>query len=251
MPTCEDSPIHIHLAAMAPQFMDVRTTLPLRALEETPGITISLSRQKVELPQLTADQPKVLVIQRIGVPDVVAYKASVRTMVERGWVVVAEFDDHPDLVNAVHGRPPSDAMWHSIRLGPCRPNLNAYALADAFRSYNSKVAFFPNAAFRLGTGAQRAPARRDDPRLLWCPQPRAVLLTDRGSSCWARIAKRPQAFEFVVVHDRAFFAALGPANKRFLPALPYDQVSCHDGRAVDIALMPLEGGAGRDVQKRC
>ena len=203
-------------------------------------MSTSLSRQRIELPRLPVQQPKAVIIQRIGVPDLAAYKASIRTMIERGWIVVAEFDDHPDLVNAVHGRPPSDAMWHSLRLAHA-VQTSTPALADAFRLHNPKVAFFPNAAFRLGPAPDERP--RDPVLKVFYGALNRERFSSRVGAALATLGARRPDVQFVVVHDRAFFEGLGAANKIFHPALPYEQYLA-TMESCDVALMPLEGGPG-------
>jgi hypothetical protein len=232
--------LHIHLAAMAPQFLDVRTSMPLRELGKAPLTSVSLSLQKIEVPRLPTAKPKILILQRIGVPELKTYKGVVQTLVERGWIVVAELDDHPDLLNAVHGRASSDAMWHPLRLAHA-VQTSTPALAAAFRPHNPKVATFANAAFRLGP----VPGRRDRSnvlRVFFGALNRERFSARIGASLSALAARR-RDIQFVVVHDRAFFDGLGPASTEFHPSLPYENYlslmeSC------DIALMPLEGGTG-------
>ena len=232
--------LHIHVAAMAPDFLDVRTTLPLRELAKSLSASVSLSLYKIDLPPLLVEYPKILVVQRIGVTDVAGYKASIRKAVERGWVIVSELDDHPDLLNAVHGRPASDKMWHSLRLAHA-VQTSTPALAEAFRPYNPKVATFANAAFRLGP----PPAHRQsgDNLCVFFGALNRERFSSRIGAALSELASRRQDIRFVVVHDKAFFDGLGPANKEFHPAVPYEKYlsimeSC------DIALMPLEGGSG-------
>jgi Methyltransferase domain len=73
VPTFADPPasvfasdLHIHVAALVPEFLEVRTHLPLRELAKIPAVTGSLSTRTLQLPPLPVDQPKILVLQRMG-----------------------------------------------------------------------------------------------------------------------------------------------------------------------------------------
>ena len=232
--------LHIHVAAMSPLFLDVRTHLPLRELGKLSGVTTSLSQKQIELPRLPPDQPKVLVLQRAGLGDLERARTVVEQVVSRGWLLVAELDDHPELMAAVHGKTYDDRSWTSVRLAHA-VQTSTPALADAIRPHNPEVAVFANAAFAV-VEAPRAPAPDGRVRVFFGALNREKF-SRKIASRLAPFAARNRKVEFVVVHDRAFFEALGTCTKTFQPALPYEDYLRTMG-SCDIALMPLEGGPG-------
>ncbi|RYC30007.1 hypothetical protein D3273_20960 [Lichenibacterium minor] len=232
--------LHVHVAAMAPQFLEVRTHIPLAALARLPGVATSLSEKRIELPRLPKDQPKVLVLQRPAMNDLDRWRRIVDEVVGRGWILVTELDDHPDLLGAVHKVPVDDRSWRSVCLAHAA-QTSTPAMAEAIRAWNPEVKAFPNAA-RAVVGEARRPASDGRVRVFYGALNRESFSRQVGAAL-APFAAERRNVEFVVVHDRAFFEALGPCTKAFHPAQPYDgylrlMSDC------DVALMPLEGGPG-------
>lgn len=232
--------LHVHVAAMAPQFLEVRTHVPLAALARLPGVATSLSEKRIELPRLPKDQPKVLVLQRPAMNDLDAWRRVVDEVVGRGWILVTELDDHPDLLGAVHKVPVDDRSWRSVRLAHAA-QTSTPAMAEAIRAWNPEVAVFPNVA-RAVVAEARRPAPDGRVRVFYGALNREKF-SRRVGAALAPLAAERRNVEFVVVHDRAFFEALGPCSKAFHPAQPYDGYLRLMG-GCDIALMPLEGGPG-------
>ena len=231
--------LHIHLAAMAPTFLDARTHLPLQELAKAPGIATSLSERKIELPRLPVEQPKIAVLQRVSIDDRDAWLRSMRQMIGAGWIVVAELDDHPELLAAVHKRALNEHSWDLVRLVHA-VQTSTDALVEAIRPHNPEVAVFRNDAFTL---PQPAPARGDNALRVFFGALNREGISAQVAAALAPYAAAHPDIEFVVVHDKAFFEALGPVRKHFSPALPYDAYLATMARC-DIALMPLEGAAG-------
>ena len=230
--------LHIHLAVMAPRFLDVRTYLPLRALAEVPGIATSTSERGIELPRLPAGQPKVAIVQRVLINDPATYRDAVVTMVRKGWIIIAEVDDHPALMRQVFDRTMDDSAWDAMRMVHA-VQTSTPRLADAIRPFNPEVAAFPNAAFTAIDEVPPAPRNGKTIRVFYGALNRERYSALIGAALAPLADSRPDV-EFVVVHDRAFFDALGNANKIFSAALGYDDYLKLMGTC-DIALMPLEG----------
>ncbi len=232
-------PLHIHLAVMAPGFVSVRGELPLRELAKAPGVTTSVSNSQIVLPQF--DHPaKIALLQRPVVKDSPAWMKDVALLVQqRGWLLVTEIDDHPELYAAVNRWPMTDALWDAVRLVHA-VQTSTEALAEAIRPHNPNVAVFPNAAF----GLPPLPEPRGDGRLrvFYGALNREAFSAQVGAALAPLAAAHPE-LEFVVVHDKAFFEALGPATKHFSAALSYERYLATIGRC-DVALMPLEGAPG-------
>ena len=231
--------LHIHLAAMAPRFLDVRTRLPLAALGRVPGIATSLSEQKIELPRLPVDQPKVLVLQRASMGDLAKWRDIVGQVEAKGWVLVAELDDHPDLLAKVHNRRSEDP-WRSIRLAHAA-QTSTEAMAAAMRPHNPHVRVFPNCAFDV-VPEPRRPAPDGRMQVFYGALNREAFSRRIGAAL-ADFAASHRDVSFVVVHDRAFFEALGDCSKTFHPAQPYDRYLALMGDC-DVSLTPIEGGPG-------
>lgn len=231
--------LHIHLAAMAPAFLDSRTHLPLKELAKEPGIATSLSERKIELPRLPAEQAKIALLQRVKVTDRGAWTQAVRRMVGGGWTIVAELDDHPALLASVHQRQFDDSAWDSVRFAHA-VQTSTEALAAEIRQHNPNVAVFPNAVFSLPP--QRKPREDRRLRIFYGALNRERYSAQVGAALAPLAAAHPE-LEFVVVHDKAFFDALGSATKHFSNALSYDDYLATIARC-DVALMPLEGAPG-------
>ena len=232
--------LHIHLAAMAPQFLDVRTRLPLAELAKVPGIATSLSERKIELPRLPVDQPKVLVLQRAGMEDLEVWRQGAAQIREKGWVLITELDDHPELVAAVHNTSVGDDAWRSVRLAQA-VQTSTEAMAAAIRPHNPEVTVFPNCAFALGPEPRR-PSPDGRMRVFFGALNRERFSRRIGAAL-AGFAARHREVEFTVVHDRAFFDALGDGSKIFHPAQGYEGYLGLMG-GCDVLLTPIEGGPG-------
>jgi hypothetical protein len=106
----------IGMLAMAPDFADVRTKLPLAALKTIPDLDVIYMERKGNIPNVPVDQAKVLIVQR-QLPDAEAsWQETIHRLHQKGWAVIAEWDDHPDLfapsVRANFDKVP----WGSVRL---------------------------------------------------------------------------------------------------------------------------------------
>lgn len=236
----EAFPIHIHLAAMAPQFLDVRTHLPLRQLKEVPGVTVSMSDRKIVYPRLPLEAAKVIVLQRPLLPDEPAWRSAWADLEAKGWVVVTELDDHPDLVGEVLGPSVGEGLHRALRMVHA-VQTSTEPLAEALRAFNPEVAVFRNAAFST-VEAARAPDSHGRMRVFYGALNRERFSAQVGAALAPYAAAHPE-IEFVVVRDRAFFDALGDATKTFHTAKPYaDYLELM--RGCDVALMPLEGAPG-------
>lgn len=231
--------LHIHLAAMAPEFADARGALPFRAMARVPGVTTSHSDKQIVLPA-RVDHPKVAILQRLVVKEAKEWMRDIDAMIRRkNWLFVAEIDDHPELFAAVNRWEMKDDLWNCVRLVHA-VQTSTKELADAIRPHNPHVAVFPNAAFEL----PRRPAPRGDGvlRVFYGALNREHFSAKVGAALAAFGESHPDV-EFAVVHDKAFFEALGGAKKHFTTALSYEKYLALMGRC-DVALMPLEGVGG-------
>ena len=234
------TPIHIHLAAMAPRFLDVRTYLPLKEMAKVSGISTSSSDAKIEFPKLPVDQPKVMIVQRMSINSAKDWSAGLKQLEDKGWIAISEIDDHPDLLGRVHRRAVDPDSWHPASLVHA-VQTSTDALAGELRQHNPEVAVFRNAAFKLPIvkPARSVPGLR----VFFGALNRESYSAQVGAALAPFAAAHPDV-EFVVVHDRAFFQALGPCKKTFHPTTPTYEGYTALMETCDVCLMPLEGQSG-------
>ena len=153
--------IHVHFAALAPNFMDVRTRLPAETLESEPTLTISYQEKSAVLPDLPVHMPKVAVLQRLIMHEEAHWRAYVAQARAKGWLLVYEIDDHPDLIGRVHkGGTMSAQLRAAITRGCHAVQTSTDRLAKALRSLNPEVMAFENAVMELPPFRPRERVRR-------------------------------------------------------------------------------------------
>jgi len=211
----------------------VRVVHPLMAIGTEPGVAVQLG---VAMPPAANDPdvPRIFVLHRpiLTGDDGLAV---VRRLIAEGWVVVTEFDDHPDFLL---DNPPGDDQFafagvHAVQTSTER-------LAEVLRGRNPEVRVFPNAMSTLPE-----PRNFRDARALtlffgalnrerdWEPVMPAINAVAQAAGARLR---------FEVVHDQAFFDALQTPHKRFTPTCDYDQYLELLG-GCEISLMPLRDTA--------
>jgi hypothetical protein len=155
----------------------------------------------------------------------------INNMIDNGWLVVTEFDDHPDFLRGMN-----DPALVSFR-GVHAVQTSTPELAGLLRQRNPELAVFPNAIAAL-------PEIRNftDPRVLtvffgalnrepdWRPIIGAV------NAVAAHVKDR---LRFRVLHDEGFFQALETPYKSFTPLCDYDTYMDLLGTS-EISLMPLD-----------
>jgi len=226
--------ITIRTAIFAPTLMETRTTLPAEYLDSVPGLISTTEVKAITLPKLAPGAPKIVVVQRVVPVSEARWIEWLAVAIRTGWVVISEWDDHPDLLTEIHGVA-GETRWTSIALSHA-VQTSTPALAALFRQRNPEVAAFPNAAFTLSPLPRRGDA---PPKIFFGAANREGISQAVARSLSALLADHPE-IEFEVVHDRAFFDALPTAAKTFHPTLPYDDYLRIMGKC-DIALLPLEG----------
>jgi hypothetical protein len=226
----------INLRARAPLggCQDVRLTEPyafasghggLRCLlQDKPGFT---------LPHGEGERRRVLVWQRpLGLaPNL----ATVRGALERGYLIVVDYDDYPDRAE--------DIACDYFPLRACHAvQTSTPALAEVLRRHNPNIAVFENKISpppaRRRREANTNPARVDqDPRILFAALNRTEDMLALAPALAAVMNAHPGA-ELVVVGDRAVHDAIKTPRKAFHPLLGYaDYWACLE--EVDIILLPL------------
>jgi SAM-dependent methyltransferase len=230
--------VQLAMMAMAPKFLDVRTRLPAAQLGSLPDLVVSYGERRVNVTSMPPGTPRILVQQRPRASTEEVWLETIGGTLNKGWLVVVEFDDHPELFKQL-GRGSRGEGISTTLSGAHAVQTSTPALLDAFREHNPEVAAFGNALFQLPPWRERA----DGPATVFFGALNREGFSGRIAEALApAIAAHPET-EFVVLHDKAFFAALPTERKRFLPAQPYDEYLAAM-RACDIALMPLEGTFG-------
>ena len=152
-------------------------------------------------------------------------------MIDKGWVVVTEFDDHPDFLRGLNN--PALVSFRGVHA----VQTTTPELAELLRQRNPELALFPNAVAAL-------PEIRNftDPRVLTVffgalnREPDWRHLIGAINAVAARAGDR---LRFRVVHDEGFFQALETPNKSFTPLCDYDTYMMLLGTS-EISLMPLD-----------
>ena len=227
-------PLHLHFAAITPDFLDVRIKLPAEALASDASLTLSYAEKSAHLPDLPPDRPKVAVVQRLALAEPAVVRRYAQEAARRGWVLVFEIDDHPDLIGAVQRSRVGEQLASTLR-GFAAVQTSTARLGRALAAYNPEVAVFPNAVLDLPP----APAPREGLRVFYGALNREGF-SRRVAERLGDVAARHPQVEFVVVHDRAFFEALPAARKVFHPAVGYGRYLSIMAEC-EVVLSPLEG----------
>lgn len=259
----------IGMLAMAPDFADVRTKLPLAALKTIPDLDVIYMERKGNIPNVPVDQAKVLIVQR-QLPDAEAsWQETIHRLHQKGWAVIAEWDDHPDLfapsVRANFDKVP----WGSVRLADgvqtstetlakvirkVRLDGQSGALHRSLRSIPGStiddVVVFENCLLEL-------PQERSREDRFFAKHSEAPLATGGHSPMifFGALNRTTEALELIaainpileqftnaaitILHDRKVFDAISVTRKRFIQRLSY--IDYHKLlNSCDIALLPLE-----------
>jgi SAM-dependent methyltransferase len=207
----------------------LRVMYPLRALVTDPSVQAHIASPSA-VPATDPETPRIYVLHR-PILTGAAGLTVIRSLLQDGWLIVTEFDDHPDFFQSQAG--PDQFVFtgvHAIQ-------TSTPAMADVLRQRNPEVRVFPNAIRALpAIGNFADPAsmtlffgalnRERD----WWPLMPAL------NAVAARVGER---LKFCVVHDQAFFEALQTPHKTFMPTCDYETYMGLLG-GCEISLMPLE-----------
>jgi glycosyltransferase involved in cell wall biosynthesis len=206
----------------------VRVVHPLQALRSDPTVVAQFVMQG-DMPKVIGDTPRIFIMHRPTLSGE-AGAVVIRALLSAGWLIVTEFDDHPDHFGMLHA---TDQL--AFR-GVHAVQVSTPTLAEVLRTRNPEVAVFPNAIHSL-----------PDVRNFLVPQ---VLTLFFGAlnreRDWASLMpvlnevaeKAGDRLRFCVVHDQAFFNALRTPHKRFTPTCDYETYLSLLGQC-EISLMPL------------
>jgi SAM-dependent methyltransferase len=206
----------------------VRVVYPMLAMRSEPGVVAQFAGTG-EIKAPPGDTPRVFVLHR---PALAGERGAgvLRNLMDSGWVVVTEFDDHPDHFGML------DAEDQLAFSGVHAVQTSTPALAEVLRTRNPEVMVFPNTIRAL-------------PRVNNFNEPGTMTLffgALNRERDWAPLMpvlnevaeKAAGRLRFCVVHDQDFFNALRSQHKQFTPTCDHDTYLALLGQC-EISLMPL------------
>lgn len=206
----------------------VRVVYPLRAIATDPMVGTTLT-SSIEARSAGDDTPRIFILHRPALAGEQG-RTMIRAFLDAGWLLVTEFDDHPDFFQVMQD--PEHLTFRGVHA----VQTSTRTLAAVLRQRNPEVAVFPNAVVSLPEVRNFA-----DPQVLtiffgalnreqdWEPLMGAI---NRVA------AKAGERLRFSVVHDRGFFEALETPHKHFTPTCDYEPyMDLLSG--CDVSLMPL------------
>lgn len=209
---------------------DVRVIEPVRALA-TDASTLAVIRPESEIVPMLDEAAHIAVLHRpllVGGPGL----ARVRALMQRGFLVVTEFDDHPDFLQR-RGVAAADLLTftavHAVQ-------TSTPALAAVLAEFNPEVAVFPNGVLEL-----------EEPRNFTAPERMTLFFgaLNREEDWAPHLPVLNEVLRAVgprlhikVLHDRGFFDALETQNKTFIPTTDYADYRRHLAES-EISFMPL------------
>jgi SAM-dependent methyltransferase len=206
----------------------VRVIYPLRAMGTDPAVMTMLT-STVDSSTAPDDTPRIFILHRPALAGEQG-RAMIRTFLSAGWLVVTEFDDHPDFFQIMQD--PEQLTFRGVHA----VQTSTHTLGAVLRQRNPEVAVFPNALVSLPdirnfadpngmTVFFGALNREQD----WRPLMGAINAVAKTAG---------ERLRFSVVHDRGFFDALETPHKRFTATCEYDAYMDLLGEC-EISLMPL------------
>ena len=206
-------PMHIISSMLNPVggVSHVRIVEPMAALATLPGFVTRIVTS-FDPGDIAADVPRIFIFHRplLAGDGGLAY---IRALLKREFVVVCEFDDHPDYIPVLQ-RPDIQNFRavHAVQ-------TSTEPLADVLRAQNPEIAVFPNAVHRLPQVRNYAtPGRltlffaginREEEWPTYVPALNAVA------------ALAGERLSFRIVADRGFYEALSTPHKTFTPLCDY------------------------------
>ena len=205
----------VHQGIMNKGQLQARTDPLFAALGSLPDVVATASAVSEGVPKPSGEHDHILVMQRQMVVNRDLWFASIRSLIAKGWLIVADWHD-PYLLPA-----PAKAIWdtHPWLSMPgvhALPGLDT-ASRRAFRAHNPAVAVLANALLDLPPLAKRG---GESNRIVYAALNRTGVANLVAKALDA-IAAAEFKVEIVIVHDEDLFAALTTPQRSFLPLLSY------------------------------
>jgi glycosyltransferase involved in cell wall biosynthesis len=221
----------IQTLAATPICSRVRTEEPDRLLRTIPGVRTTTSYQAASFDEAKPGEQVVFIRQRnlLSWPDDLVAQ---RELVRRGYLVIAEFDDDPDVFPRI-----KESNYLTFR-GCHAVQVSTEALADRIRPYNPNIQVFRNQLASVPPPRQSQQADGRPITIFFGALNRETDWPELIPALNRIILEFGPRIQFTVLHDHAFFRAIATDRKIFEPFCPYPRYVEHL-RASDIALLPL------------
>lgn len=244
-PVPEKADILVRMCSFVPAFMDVRTTQPMRALAQLGNVRSEIADKViaygVPTEALKPDAPKILILQRHIPPPGKAWLGVVNKLYEAGWLIVSEWDDHPDKLPTEVRERFGEHGWMAFSGAHAVQTSTSY-LAKRLSEHNPNIAVFQNNVTNVLDN--QLPAE--------LPTKIFFGALNRKSD-WIniieginKVAKYRPELEWNVVWDIEFYDALQTNNKKFYKQQEYNNY-LKIMQDCDVALMPLSD----TMENRC
>lgn len=209
---------------------EARVDHPLRMMNSLPGVSANWGPNAAA--GLASGPPGVLMLHRTFLIDDKS-TAILRTAIANGWVVVHDMDDDPEHWETFRRtRHQAFSAVHAV-------TVSTEPLAAKLRQWNPHVRVFANAVPEFPDIAPRTPKSGGRLRFFFGALNREGDWRQIIEGIHRAAQELGDRAAFVVVHDKAFFDALPPAQQNiFLPTLPYEGYM-NALRQCDVALLPL------------
>jgi glycosyltransferase involved in cell wall biosynthesis len=208
---------------------EVRVIQPMRALGTVPAV-LAIITQDAELPKFEDDTMKFFIFHRpllAGEDGLVP----VRQLLSLGFVVICEFDDHPDYIPVLQRDDIQNfRAVHAVQ-------TSTVPLAEVLVERNPEIAVFPNAIDRL-----------EPPRNFANPDRMTMFFGGLNrESDWPEwidalnevLSIAGERLHVHVVNDAGFFEALATEHKSFTPLCDYETYLSLLASS-EISFMPLQ-----------
>ena len=206
----------------------VRVTEPMQALAAEPTLQPRIiNHGEPEVSE--GDAPGIFIFHRpllAGESGI----ARVRQLLARGWLVLCEFDDHPDYIPVLQ-RPDvlNFRAVHAVQ-------TSTEPLAEVLRRDNPEVRVFANGIARLPEIANhRTPGRMT---MLFAGLNRESEWPPYLDALNSVLAKTGERLHLLIVNDRGLYDRLATRHKTFVPLCGYDTYQALLA-ASEISFMPL------------
>ena len=222
------------MCAMAPTFMDVRTTQPMNALAKIPGVTTEMliREMKVE-PIKDKSIPHILILQRHIPQDAKVWKEKMLRVADMGWLVVSEWDDHPDKLPPGIRERFGEAGWMAFTAAHAVQTSTAY-LQGVFKKLNPNILLFQNCVETVCEFRELP----EKPETIFFGALNRKADWEPIMSQLNHFAKENSHIKWNVMLDKEFFEKLDTKNKKFVEAGIYARYLTELDNS-DICLMPL------------